>query len=73
MDHLIANCSRGSGSYRNPQRSRQGGSNVPPLTRVRGRGRGSSGQQGKNIASKIVNRLATTVPTRAYAMRAQKD
>ena len=29
-DHVIANCPRGSGSSRNPQGSRRGGSNVPP-------------------------------------------
>ena len=73
IDHLIENSSRGSGSFRNPQGSVQGESNVPPSTRVRGRGRGSSGQQGRGISSKIVNRPTTTVPARAYAMRAHKD
>ena len=32
MDHVIANCPRGSGSSRNPQGSGRGGSNVPPQT-----------------------------------------
>ena len=31
-DHVIANCPRGSGSYRNPQGSGREGSNVPPQT-----------------------------------------
>ena len=38
-DHVIANCQRGSGSSRNPQGSGRGGSNVPPQTQRRGRGR----------------------------------
>ena len=44
-NHLIVNCPRGSWSSRNPQGSSRGGSNVPPPTRDRGRGRGGSGQQ----------------------------
>ena len=72
-DHLIANCSQGSWISRNPQGSSQGRSNVPPLTRVRGRGRGSSGQQGRGITSETVNRPTTTTPARAYAMRAHED
>ena len=36
--HLIVNCSRGSGSFRNPQRSSRGGSNVPQPNHDRGRG-----------------------------------
>ena len=42
MVHLIENCPQGSGISRNPQGSSRGGSNVPPSTRDRGRGRGSS-------------------------------
>ena len=57
--HLIANCLRGFGSSRNPQGSRRGGSNVPPLTHDRGRGQGSSGQQGRGIALETVNRPTT--------------
>ena len=34
-DHLIVNCPRGSGTSRNPQGSRKGGSNVPLPTRDR--------------------------------------
>ena len=41
-DHVIANCSRGLGSSRNPQGSGRGGSNVPPRTQSRGRGRSAS-------------------------------
>ena len=41
-DHVIANCLRGSGSSRNPQGSGRGGSNVPPHTQSRGRGRSGS-------------------------------
>ena len=74
MDHLITNCPQGSGISRNPQGSSQGGSNVPPSTRVRGRGRGSSRQQGRSFASETVNHLNTTMtPTQAYAMRARED
>ena len=71
--NLIANCSRGSGSSRNPQGSSREGSNVPPLTCDRGRGRGSSGQQGRGSAFETVNGHTTTVPARASAMRARKD
>ena len=72
-DHLIVNCPRGSGSYRNPQGSSRGGLNVPPSTRDRGRGRGSLGKQGRGIASETVNRPTTTAPARAYVMRARED
>ena len=68
---MIANCPRGSGSSRNPQGSGRGGSNVPPQTRSKGRGR--SGSQGKGSASETVNRPATTTPARPYAMRARED
>ena len=51
IDHLIMNCPRGSGISRNPQGSRRGGSNVPPSTRDRGRGRGSSGHHKRSTAS----------------------
>ena len=68
---MIANCPRGSGSSRNPQGSGRGGSNVPPRTQSRGRGR--SGSQGRGSASETVNRPATTAPARAYAMRASED
>ena len=47
-DHVIANCPRGSGSPKNPQGSGRGGSNVPPQTQSRGRGR--SGSQGRGNA-----------------------
>ena len=72
-NHLIANCPQGSGISRNPQGSSRGWSNVPPLTSDRGRGRGSSGQQRRGIASETVNRPTSTVPARAYAMRACED
>ena len=68
---MIANCSRGSGSSRNPQGSGRGGSNVPPQTQSRGRGQ--SGSQGRGSASKTVNRPATKALARAYAMRARED
>ena len=61
-NHLIVNCSQESGTSRNPQGSSKGGSNVPPLTLDRGRGRGSSRQHKRSIASKMINRLNTTVP-----------
>ena len=68
---MIANCLRGSGSSRNPQGSGRGGSNVPPQTQSRGRGR--SGSQERGSASETVNCPATTAPARAYAMRAHED
>ena len=71
IDHVIANCLRGSGSSRNPQGSGRGGANVPPQTHSRGRGR--SGSQGRGSASETVNRPTTTAPARAYAMRARED
>ena len=70
---MIANCPQGAGISRNPQGSSRGGSNVPPSTRDRGRGRGSSEQQRRGIASKIVNRSAIATPTQAYAMRVRED
>ena len=70
IDHAIANCSRGSGSSKNPRGSGRGGSNVPPQTQSRGRGR--SGSQGRGSASETVNRPATTAPARAYLMRARE-
>ena len=72
-DHLIVNCLQGSGIYKNPQRSSKGGSNVPSSARDRGRGRGSSGQQGRGITSETVNCPTTATPARAYAMRARED
>ena len=72
-NHLIANYPRGSRSSRNPQGSIRGGSNVPPSTCDRGRGRGSSRQKGRGIASKMLNCPTTTTPARAYAMRAHED
>ena len=71
IDHVIGNCPRGSGSSRNPQGSGRGGSNVPPQTLSRGRGR--SGSQGRGKVSKTVNRSAITAPARAYAMRVRED
>ena len=62
-NHLMENYPQGSGISRNPQGSSRGGSNVPPLTSNRGRGRGSSGQQRRGIVSEIVNRPTTTTPT----------
>ena len=70
-DHMKTNCPRGSGSSRNPQGSSRGGSNVPPQTHNRGRGR--SGSQGRGIASGTVNRPATTAPARAYDMQALEE
>ena len=71
--HLIMNCPRGSRSSRNPQGSSRGGSNVPPLTRDRGKGQGSSGQHRRSITSETVNYPTTTSLARAYAMRACED
>ena len=68
---MIANCLRGLGSSKNPQGSGRVGSNVPPQTQSRGRGR--SGLQGRGNASETVNRPATMAPARAYAMRARED
>ena len=59
-DHVIANCPRGSGSSRNPQGSGRGGSNVPPQTQCRGRGR--SGSQGRGSALETVNHPTTIAP-----------
>ena len=59
------------GSFTNPQGSGRGGSNVPPQTQSRGRGR--SGSQGRGNASETVNRPAITAPARAYAMRGRED
>ena len=61
------------GISRNPQGSSRGGSRVPPPTSDRDRGRGISGQQRRGIDSEIINRPNTTVPARAYAMRAHED
>ena len=65
---MIANCPQGLGISRNPQGSNRGESNVPPSTCDRGRGQGSSGQQGRGIASETGNRPTTATPVRAYAM-----
>ena len=70
-DHVIANYPRGLKSSRNPQGSGRGGSNVPPQTQSKGRGR--SGSQGRGSALETVNRPATIAPTQAYAMRARED
>ena len=67
------NCPRGPESYRNPQGSSRRGSNVPPSTRDKGKGRGSSRQHKKSIVSEIVNRPTTTAPAQAYVMRARED
>ena len=72
-DYMIANCLQGSGIYRNPKGSSRGGSRVPPPMSDRGRGRGSSGQQRRGIDSETVNCPTTTIPARAYAMRACED
>ena len=68
---MIANCPRGSGSSRNSQGSGRGGSNVPPQTQSKGRGR--SGSQERGSSSETVYHPATTAPARAYAMRARED
>ena len=39
-DHLLVNCPREYGEFRNPQGSGWGGSNAPPMTRDRGGGQG---------------------------------
>ena len=70
---MIVNCKRGSKSSRNPQGSSRTRSNVLPPTHDRGRGQGSLGQHRRSIASEIVNRPNTTIPTQAYAMRARED
>ena len=72
-DHLIVYCPQGSGSSRNPQESSRGGSNVPPSTHDRGRGRDSSGNNRRSIASETGNRPTITSLARAYAMRASED
>ena len=72
-NHLIENCPQGSGISRNPQGSSRGGSNVPPPTSDRGRGRGSSGQQRRSIVLKTVNHPITTTSARVYAMTARED
>ena len=72
MDHMIANCLQRAGISRNLQGSSRGGSNVPPSTCDRGRGRGSLGQQGRGIASKTVNHPTIATPARAYVMRARE-
>ena len=72
-DHLIANCPQGSGISRNPQGSSRGGSNVPPPTSDKGRGKSSSGKQRRSIVSKTINHPTTTTLARAYAMRARED
>ena len=50
-DHLIVTCPRGSRISRNLQGSSRGGSNIPPPTHDKGRGRGSSGHHRRSIAS----------------------
>ena len=70
---MIANCLQGVGISRNSQGISRGGSNVPPSTHDRGRGRGNSGQKGRGIASETVNCPTTETPTRAYAMRAREN
>ena len=72
-NHLLANCPRGFRTSRNLQGSSREGSNVPPPTCDRGKGRGSSGQHRRSIASKTVNRPTATFPARAYNMRAHED
>ena len=67
------NCPRGLGISRNPQGSSKGGSNVPPQTSDRGRGRGSSRQKRRGIALEIVNLSITATLARAYIMRARED
>ena len=59
--HFIVNCLRGSGSSRNPLGSSRGGSNVPPQTRDKGRGRGNSRQKRRSIKLETINR-PTTAP-----------
>ena len=71
--HLIVNCPHGSRISRNPQRSSKGGSNIPPPTCYKGRGRGSLGQHRRSIASETVNRPTTKSRARAYAMKARED
>ena len=39
-NHLLENCLRESGEFRNPQGSNRGGSNAPPTTHDRGGGQG---------------------------------
>ena len=70
-EHMMINCPRGSGSSRNPQGNSRGGSNVPPQTHNRDRGR--SGAQGRGSASGTVNCPATTAPAQASDMEALKE
>ena len=46
---------------------------MPPLTRDRGRERGSSVQHRRSIASETVNRPNAIVVARAYTMRTRED
>ena len=75
IDHLLANCLRESGEFRNPQGSGQGGSNSPPTSRDRGGGRGVLRQQrGRGgTVSETVDCPSSTTPARAYAMKARED
>ena len=73
--HILENCPRESGEFRNPQGSGREGSNAPPTTRDRDGGRGALRQQrGRgSIVSETVDRPISTTPTRAYAMKARED
>ena len=64
---------REHGISRNPPGNGRGGSNAPPTTRDRGRGRGSSGQYRGSTVSKTVERPITTALTPAYAMKACEE
>ena len=74
-DHLLANCRRESGEFRNPQGSGRGGSNAPSTTRDQGGGRGVLRQQrGRgSIVSEIVDSPISTTTARAYAMKGRED
>ena len=72
-NHLLANCPREPRAFRDQPGSRRGGSNAPLATHDHGKGRGASGQCRGNTVSETVNRPATTVTARAYAMKACED
>ena len=63
-NHLLENCPRESGEFRNPQGHGRGGSNAPPMTHDRGGGRGVLRQQGRrgSIVSETVDRPISTTP-----------
>ena len=71
----MTNFPRDSGEFKNPQGSGRGGSNAPPTTHDRGRGRGVLRQErgrGSTVSETVDHPISTT-PTRVYAMMAHED